>query len=167
MKDLFQFGEYTVRQATAADRQLLRTWIAADPDHDGKGIDPEFFYEEEPGVGCYLLSDKQGPLFFWRTSNVVRLDTQFGPSKTADERFRNREGLIAGMNWIAGMCAVRGVTEILFESQNPLLRRLAIHQMGCVASPGELVRSLDLERHGAALQGPCGTAPSMRPGEVG
>jgi hypothetical protein len=146
MKDLFQFGTYSVRQATARDHAVLRAWIAEDPDHAAKRIEPEFFIEEEPGVGCYLLSDAQGPLFFFRTSNVVRLDTQFGPAETKGNRDRNRDGLIAGMDWAAALCARRGATEILFESKAPLLRRLAIHQMGCEAMPGELVRSLEPER---------------------
>jgi hypothetical protein len=163
--NLFQFGPYCVREATIEDHDLIAQWIARDPEHVAKQIQPEFFYRNEPGVGCYLLLDAQGPIYFWRTSNVVRLDSQFGPSDTPEQRERNREALVSGMDWLAGQCGTRGATEILFESVAPLLRRLAIQRMGCEAMPGELVRSLEPERRHVTFGGERGTAPQPAPAE--
>lgn len=147
MSNEYKFaGGFTVRQATPEDRELLKEWIAGDPEHSAKKIPAEFFYDEEPGVGCYLMSDETGPLFFFRTANTVRLDSQFGPSHTDEERHRNREGLIRGMDWLAYRSALAGASEIIFDSVNPPLIRLAVQQMGCDASPHELVRSLEPER---------------------
>jgi hypothetical protein len=146
MNEPVQFGEYTVRMATKEDRGLLERWIAADEDHRGR-VPPEFFFTEEPGVGCYvLLNFHNDPVFFFRTSHVERLDVQFGPSGTREERKWNRDALSEGLDWFAAICATRGATEIIFESRNPLLRSLAIKQMGCAASQHELVRSLEPER---------------------
>jgi hypothetical protein len=147
MTEPFKFGKYTMRQATADDRELIEQWIADDPAHKADGVPPEFFFEEEMGVGCYLVSDKDGPIFFTRTSNTVRLDTQFGPHTSRDERERNREALIDGMDWLAAMCAAKGITEISFETNNPMLARLAVHKMGCRRSCNEMIRSLEPERH--------------------
>jgi|GEM_PF-2276416 len=167
MADLFQFGPYTVREATEDDRKLLEEWIAADPDHAAKKVQPEFFYEKQPGVGCYLLCDAEGPIYFWKTSNVVRLDAQFGPSEHSADKLRNRDALIEGMDWLARMCAAKGATEILFDSVVPLLRRLAIRQMGCEAMPGELVRSLELERLKLTQPKPWGNTPHTTQPERG
>jgi hypothetical protein len=42
-----------------------------------------------------------------------------------------------------------------------MLRRLAIHQMGCVSMPGELVRSLEPERYNLTFQKSWGQAPQQ------
>jgi len=161
MSYLFQFGKYKVRLATESDAPLIAAWIAADPDHRAKGMEPEFFYEFEAGVGCYALCDEEGPVYFWRTSNVVRLDAQFGPAQSEADRARNRNALVDGMDWLATMCAARGAVEILFDSAAPLLRSLAIHVMGCDALPGELVRSLAPERSHVTLMKQWGIAPQQ------
>ena len=151
MKDLFQFGQYTVRRVDETDRELLLQWIASDPEHAANGTTPEFFTEESLGTGCYLLSDHNGPLFFFKTENTVRLHTQFGPSDTPEDRLRNRDGLVHGMDWLAKQCAARGASEILFESRAPMLIRLAVQQMGCTRSPFEIKRELLPERLGIAF----------------
>ena len=146
MMDEIQFGEYTVRQATAEDAALLGEWIRADADHAGR-VPPEFFFEEEPGVGCYVLLDaEKKPVFFFRTENTVRMHIQFGPSETMLQKLRNKDGMIKGLDWLAGTVAKKGITEICFESSHPALVRTARSHMGFEAMPHEMVRNLILER---------------------
>lgn len=160
----FQFGDYSVRPVNPADRERLAAWIAADPAHSAQGIDASFFLDEEPGVGCYVLEDAAGPVFFFRTSNVVRLDVQFGPSESDEERQRNRDALFEGTDWFAAVCAQRGATEIVFESGSQLLRRAAVQRMGFEPLAGELRRPLDIERHALTFPKAGDTVPQQKKG---
>ena len=162
MTELFHFGEYTILRAGPGDKLLIKQWIAADPTHAGV-FEPSFFFEEEPGVGCYLVRDQTGPLFFLRTANTVRVNIQFGPSHTEQERNRNRVALQKGLDWMAAVCASRGASEIVFDSKNKLLRVLAIHGMGFEARMDDLVRSLEPERSHVTFPEAWRDAPQSQP----
>lgn len=140
----YRFGAYTLRMATEADRDLLAGWIAADPFHRGK-IEPDFFLKEEPGVGCYILLDGDGPLFFFRTENSVRVHIQFGGA-SAEDRARNRNAMNDGMDWLSLQLAAKSIFEMTFDSGNPLLRSMARRRMRFVEAPEDLRRSLTAER---------------------
>lgn len=143
--EVYRFGPYTLRMATEADRALCAKWIEQDDWHKGK-MDPDFFLEEEPGVGCYVLEDCDGPILFFRTENTVRVHMQFDGRVNSASRERNREALLTGMDWLAMQLAAKSVVEMTFDSENPLLRASACKRLGFYKAPGDLRRNLDTER---------------------
>ncbi len=141
----YRFGPYTLRMATAEDAALAEKWIQADPFHRER-VSADFFTKEEPGVGCYVLLDHDGPIFFFRTENAVRVHIQFADPGLPSSRERNRDALRDGMDWLALQLAARSIYEILFDSNNPILRRMTEKRLSFVAAPDDLRRSLAPER---------------------
>lgn len=139
-KDGFTFGQYELRPATAEDADLAHEWTAADPAHAGI-ISPRFWLEQDRGVDCYLLSDAEGPLFFFRMQRAARLFIQFSPTATAQ---RTRQGLEEGMKWLNMALATVSVTEILFDSASKLLRRFVTGKLGFRPQPESLSKSVHL-----------------------
>lgn len=143
--DVYRFGPYTLRMATAADAELCEKWIARDHWHKDK-VSADFFLKEEPGIGCYVLEDHEGPIFFFRTENTIRIHMQFDGCSAAATRERNREALLYGMDWLGMQLAAKGIVEMTFDSENPLLRASACKRLGFYKEPGELRRGLADER---------------------
>lgn len=143
--NVFHFGQYTLRPATEADRAITEEWIDRDPFHKGL-LDGKFFTQDEAGVGTYVVEDADGRIFFLRTENAIRLQMQFSPSETQEQRDRIRDALIDGFSWISMELAKRGVTEILYRSKNPMLIRITEKRLGFQRSPQEMVRGLSAER---------------------
>lgn len=161
-RDTYHFGDCTLRPATGADLDLAREWTAADEVHKGT-IAGNFWIEQGAGVDCYLLSDGQGPLFFYRMERAVtarvgneepvyffrlepavRLLIQFSPVTTEQERQRTRRGLIAGARWLAGMLGTSGVGEIFFDSTSKLLRRFVTGELDFDSRPDTLSRRIQV-----------------------
>ena len=66
-----QFGDYTLRPATAEDLPLAVAWNAADPDHRWEAEQAGYWVEQQPYVNAYVLCDATGPLFFFRMIRLV------------------------------------------------------------------------------------------------
>ena len=114
----YTFGPYQLRPATPEDEELARAATAADPEHAGI-ISPTFWLEQDRGVDCYVLTDAEGPVFFFRMQRVARLFIQFMPGVTPA---RNRKVLTEGMGWLDVALRAASVTELIFDSTSRLLR---------------------------------------------
>ena len=163
----YRFGRYTLSPLTEADRPRLEAWIAADPFHDGR-VSADFFLHTVPGEeGWCLLDEYDEPIFYLKTATAVRLHIQFGPSRSPAERERNREALTEGVEWIEGVLSARSFREMIFDSFNPLLRRMATKRLGFTASQEELRRPVPIYE---ATEGPesawRGTQEPARTGQV-
>ena len=141
MSNSYTFGQYRLRPATEEDEALAAFWISRDPAH-AETTPAEFFTRSEPGAECYVLEDADGPVFFFKMTKAVRLDIQFDAGTTPLARERTREGLIEGMEWLAGVLGQSAVHQIIFDSIDPLLIRSTEKRLGFVRSPNELVRNV-------------------------
>jgi hypothetical protein len=145
----YKFGKYSLRPAVEEDRELCAAWIAKDPAH-AETTTPDFFIKQEPGVECYVLTENDEAVFFFKMTKAIRVDIQFAPTNSFEERDRNREALTEGMNWLAHALLLAGVRQILFDSCNPPLIRACEKRLGFVQSPHELVCNLNPFPNGGA-----------------
>lgn len=135
----FTFDEYRLVAASEELREHLQQWIDADPFHAGK-VGTDFFIKKETGANACVLLDKFGePVFYFKTELAMRVHIQFGPAATSEERERNREALTKGFGWLKQMAANLGVRQLVFSSENPLLRHFSGKRLGFHKSPFELV----------------------------
>lgn len=142
----FRFLGYELRPAEASDIELARAWTAADPVHAGK-IAPEFWIEQGRGVGgmelTYVLCSPHGHLLFLRMERVARLYIQFSPIESEVDRKRLREGLQAGMTYLAAALGAVGIAEVLFDTGSAALRFFAIRALNFKPMPnGTMSRHL-------------------------
>lgn len=120
------------RTPTEQDKPLLQEWIAADPDHSGKNMTPEFFFSEE--AMSLVLTDDRGPGLFVRVDpeapGSVRLHIQFSPNevKSAKMLLRGWPGFAQGV-WNSG------VTRMVFASTSPVLIGFCKRVFGFVRVP--------------------------------
>lgn len=135
---MFTFTTYQLRPATEADRELCERWIEADPDHRGR-VNADFFIKPEPGVETFVLEDAQGEVFFFRMMRALRIDIQFGPSTSAEERERTRLALMNGFDWLKESCGSAVIRQVIFESQVVPLVRFCEKRFGFQQSSHELV----------------------------
>lgn len=133
-------GPYRLRPVTEQDRPLLQLWIDADPFHAGRVL-PDFFLRLQPGEGAWAFEDAmERVVFYLKTQNAARLHIQFGPSRTADDRERNREALLLGVEWLERQLAANLFHEMVFDSVNPALMRHAKRRLAFQDVPGEMRR---------------------------
>lgn len=121
----------TDRMIQASDLPLVTIALAKDPNHSG--TEPEFFVE--PGTVCKVYEDEKGPILFARGAKALRLDIQYVDNN--DTR-RNMTAMLEGFDRLAAKAAENGFTEVIFNTNNPLLRRFCIKRFGFVDSCGEL-----------------------------
>jgi hypothetical protein len=141
MSQGFKFAEYSVRKATAADHESIVQWIMCDPDHRGR-VAPEFFYTDEPGIESMVLEKNGEICFFFRLSRALRIDIQFAPSETRQEKVRTGRALDDGLNWLMGMAQDAGHRQIIFESSVEHLIEFCEKRLKFQRSKNELVRHL-------------------------
>lgn len=106
----------TFREPKESDKTEIKDWIAADPDHSGKGMTSDFFFRAgslsmaigEP-VGLYVRLDPEPP-------ESVRLHIQFGPNQ-------KKSGMTLVKAWPEFLEHVRkaGMKRMIFESVSPQL----------------------------------------------
>jgi hypothetical protein len=138
----FHFDGYTLRLTEERDRPLLTTWIAADPNHAGRVL-PDFFLRNPPGEDCWALEDVAGHVvFYFKTQTAVRLHIQFGPAETEAERAVNREAMLCGMRWLETRLCANNFREMVFQSDNRILRIFATHELGFREARGELTHAI-------------------------
>lgn len=125
----------TDRFIETTDLPLLAVSLAQDEHH--QGTEPEFFIEY--GTVCKVYSDERGPILFARGSKSLRLDLQYVDNKDTK---RNMKAMLEGFDKLAAKAKENGFTEIIFQTNNPLLKRFCIKAFGFADSCGELRKSL-------------------------
>ncbi|MGA9668403.1 MAG: hypothetical protein WBQ94_04300 [Terracidiphilus sp.] len=152
MTTTFAFDGYTLRLAEPEDLALARAWTEADRDHAGR-VAPEFWVEQKELEQGYLLSDGEGPLYFFKgivrhraAGTVLEVNIQFPPyvgSVYARYMLRKRigEGLVDGMGWLEEK--MRGVVdEVRFESSDAALMDFCVRRLGFEETGGILRKGL-------------------------
>jgi hypothetical protein len=153
MKRSYQFSGYTLRPCGAQDVALATRWTEADPDHAGR-VSPSFWV-----VNGYLLSDSEGPIFFFKGAlRGVGLEVhlQFPPydNPAMKHRLRHRisQGLIEGTEWLEKKMAGK-ICYITFESKTPALIRFCEKRMGFTHEAGKLRKSLSTSPQTGVISG--------------
>jgi len=150
----YQFKGYLLRPSLASDLELARLWTARDPDHAGR-VDPGFWLSQGRYAQAYLLSDADGPVFFFKgvvrpREAAIEVHIQFPPDE--DEPLRNMrrrrisQGLIEGLAWLEERMLAKMVTEIIFESSTPALIRFSKRHLGFTHENGKLRKQLPLHQ---------------------
>lgn len=144
-----QFSRYVLVPADPRNLDLARAWTLADPDHAGQ-VRPEFWIEQGEGFESWLLTDKEGPVFFFKAivrDRYVEVHIQFPPYPAAapianQMHHRNRMALalVEGMRWFEARVRIR---EVRFESRNPSLIRFAVKHLGFRDEGGQLSKCLE------------------------
>lgn len=145
-----QFSRYVLIPADQKHLDLARAWTLADPDHAGS-VRPEFWIEQGEGCEAWLLTDKEGPVYFFKAVHFnpdIEVHIQFPPYPAAapihsQAHHRNRLALalVEGMRWLER--TARSVREIRFESRNPKLIRFAENHLGFSNEGGQLSKRLE------------------------
>jgi hypothetical protein len=142
----YEFGEYRLRPARQADMELAMEWTLADPEHR-HAIAPTFWLEQVNGRDSFLLTDRDGPIMFFKMHltkrDEVRIFMQFkgtvngGRCHTREEmeaakhlRERTRRALTMGMDWLEEMLKKNGVREVFFDSASRTLIRFTTKRLG-------------------------------------
>jgi hypothetical protein len=98
--DRTKLGPYTLRSTTERDRDLITIWIEQDPDHRDR-VHPDFFLGCKDGMECFAVEDALGNVVFYiKMTRTLRLDIQFGPDETREQRERNMDAMREGFNWL-------------------------------------------------------------------
>jgi hypothetical protein len=106
------------RVLAESDKELLKNWIAADPEHSAKGMTPDFFFN--PTSISMAIGDYSGPGIFVRVDpeapSSVRLHIQF-----SDNEVRSGKAMLRGWPTFSQGIWNSGVKRMVFESKSPLL----------------------------------------------
>ena len=125
----------TDRFLEARDEELLELSLAKDEHH--VGTDVEFF--KKTGTVTKVYEDEFGPICFVRGTKALRLDIQYVSNS---DKKRNMTAMLAGFGALAEKAKENGFTEIVFNTNNDLLRAFCIKRFGFVESKGELRKFL-------------------------
>lgn len=125
----------TDRYFEPSDLDLLELSLSRDEHHTG--TKPEFFTQ----VGCIskVYEDELGPILFVRGAKALRLDIQFANN---DDHKRNMKAMLGGFDGLAKKAFQNGFTEVIFNSNNEMLKKFCIKRFGFEESNGELRKYL-------------------------
>lgn len=128
------------RKTSNQDASLIKDWISCDPNHSGV-TNASFFLpsetESEAKTFLYTIEDEQGPIFFVRGENCLRLHIQFAPN----QRRRTARAISEFASVMAAGAKKLHYSELIFESVfRPLIRFL--HKRGFVSSRNEYILNL-------------------------
>jgi hypothetical protein len=148
-----QFSRYLLIPADPRHLDLARAWTLADPDHAGS-VRPEFWIEQGEGCEAWLLTDEEGPVYFFKAVHCqpdVEVHIQFPPYPAAapilsQVHHRNRLALalVEGMRWLeCRLKAAKRMREIRFDSRDPKLIRFAEKHLGFTNEGGHLSKRLE------------------------
>jgi len=134
----FAFDGFVLRSTNAQDQHLAEEWTEADPAH--RGTPAAFWTTDKVDVKSFLLTDSQGPVFFFRMKAVWGMDPkghvqvwiQFPPGSTRTLGERVWRGLIKGFAWLEGMMAQVGFEAVYFSTKNPKLAYFCRKRIGFV-----------------------------------
>ena len=144
----FTFRGYTLRPARWDDLSLAEYWVKEDPFHKGT-TKAKFWCEQKIGIESYILSDKFGPVFFFKMQRAqggdAEIHVQFppemkNPTARSDQRCRVMNGLIFGFEWLERVLSLRQVNALFFDSKNPSLIRFSKRRLGFVEDGQRLKR---------------------------
>lgn len=113
------------------DMPLVAISLARDENH--KGTEPEFFTEY--GTVTKVYEDELGPICFVRGAKALRLDIQYVDNS---DKKRNMTAMLEGFDRLAAKAKENGFTEVIFNTNNALLRKFCIKAFGFVDSGAEL-----------------------------
>lgn len=155
MTQTFTFDGYTVRPLDERDRPYLDIQIEADVYHRGR-MDADYFLQLKPGEDAWALEDEQGRVvFYFKTATAVRLSIQFPSIEGAEDKARNRAGMLKGLAWIEGIFRANRFREILFDTEGVELANFAKRRLGFAEATGLLSRPIQpvtAEKRQAASQ---------------
>lgn len=128
------------RKTSNQDASLIKAWITADCNHQGV-TEASFFLPPETLSDAktfqYAIEDEQGPIFFVRGENCLRLHIQFAPN----QKRRTARAISEFASTIAKGAKKLGYSELIFESVfRPLIRFL--HKRGFISSQSEHILRL-------------------------
>lgn len=121
----------TDRFLEPGDIGLLESSLALDEHH--RDTKPEFFTQS--GTVCKVYEDEAGPICFVRGTKALRLDIQYVNNH---DRRRNMTAMLEGFDSLARKAKENGFTEIIFQTNNRMLKRFCVRAFGFVESEGEL-----------------------------
>jgi hypothetical protein len=125
----------TDRLIEAGDEELLAASLEKDEYH--ATTKPEFFVA--PNTICKVYEDGAGPICFVRGSAALRLDIQYVDN---GDRKRNMQAMLGGFPDLAMKAKENGFSEIIFQTNNPLLSKFCVTAFGFTESKGELRKLL-------------------------
>jgi hypothetical protein len=158
---VLRFGEgFTMEPASFEHVKLAEQWTAWDTDH-GK-VDPRFWLEQAEDRDSYLVSDREGPVLFFKVimrarfwpvperaaGKIAELHMQFMPANTQADHERIRTALVKGCPWLEILLAGAGVEEIVFDSQHSGLVAFTTKRLGFTQSDGRLRKTIQPEAMG-------------------
>jgi hypothetical protein len=165
---VLRFGEgFLMEPASYEHKQLAEQWTAWDPDHAGK-VDPRFWLEQADDRDSYLVSDRVGPVLFFKvivsiyggianasfqtdSKKVAELHMQFMPASTQQDHERIRMALVKGCPWLEILLAGAGVEEIVFDSRHSGLVAFSTKRLGFTTQgDGQLRKTIQPEAMGRA-----------------
>ena len=147
----FEFAGLRVRRSGPGDLDLAQSWTEADPGHAAT-VEPFFWTLQGELVQSYLVSDGDGPLYFFtgnlKPGKALEIYVQFAPEgmySTLESqralRGRTMRALMQGMCWLEAR--MRGkAPEIRFETTNPDLARFCVKRLGFRAHGGKLCKAI-------------------------
>ena len=123
----------TERFMREADEPLIEESLAEDNFHKTTTVD--FF--KEKGTITKAYEDERGTILFARISLALRIDIQF---LNNEDHERNRIAMLEGFPKLLESAKASGYKEIIFQSDNPMLRRFCVRRLGFYESGGEMRR---------------------------
>lgn len=119
----------TDRMIEPSDLPLLAESLAHDAYH--KTTTPEFF--TQPGTVAKVYEDKDGPILVVRGAKALRLDLQY---LNNDDTKRNLTAMMDGFDGLVKKARENGFQEVLFTTNNPLLKKFCMRRFGFVEVDG-------------------------------
>lgn len=121
------------RELEQKDHQLLEDSLEADEFH--KGVTLDAFTKE--GIVSRIVEDGSGPIAAYRLSKVLRLDTQFFDNGDIQ---RNRQAIFNSIPEVLAVARANGFQEVIFQSDNNLLKKFMRKHFQFEESDGEMKR---------------------------
>ena len=150
---ILRFDGYLLEPASYEHKDLAEKWTAWDSDHAGQ-VDPRFWLEQDGTRDSYLVSDRHGPVLFFKVimwtdrdffqyrKKVAEIHMQFMPASIAIDHQRIGGALLKGCPWLEEILRAAGVEEIYFDSTSPGLVAFTTKRMGFTQEDGRLRKRL-------------------------
>lgn len=140
MSDDMQFDNLVVRPCGERDREYLEDLIEADPYHNDGVLAADDFLKLLPGEQAFVVENELGyAVLYFKTATVVRVTMQFIETRNAEDRERNRNILLRGLEWLEGRLRGR-FRELVTQTDSPALTLTLKKRLGFQALPNQLSR---------------------------
>lgn len=124
------------RSLSKEDIPFLDFTLEGDTEHPG--LKSSFFQQEGTLTNVYE-EEGYGPVCYVRGCAVLRLDIHYCNNQDAR---RNMKTMLEGFPLLAQKARDNGFSEVVFQSDSPLLRSFCIKRLGFVESAGEMRKVL-------------------------